>query len=407
MAKQQTKRVSNIPASWEAVKLSALFDITSSKRVFQHEWKSEGVPFYRAREIVKLAKNGSVENELFISEDMYQSYKSRYGVPKVGDLLITGVGTVGHVYRVRNNSPFYFKDGNIIWFKSKNKVLSSFIEQLYKNPKTKYKLLGSTPITTVATYTIDAAKKSSVSLPPLPEQKRIVQVLETWDYAIEALKKKIEYKKKIKKGLMQELLSGKKRLLGFSGKWHAVRLRDISINMDNMRVPINSNDRSLRKGLIPYCGANGIVDYIDDFIFDEDIILIAEDGGQFDEYQNRPIAYRMKEKCWVNNHAHVIKASNGFSQDLLFYLTVHKNILKYLNGGTRAKLNKSELSNIEYFVPESKKEQAALADILILADKAIIGLQKKLLAYKKQKKFLLNNLITGDIRTPELIKVKE
>ena len=198
---------------------------------------------------------------------------------------------------------------------------------------------------------------------------------------------------------MQNLLTGKIRLSGFRDKWKIVKLCDIAINLDNKRVPLNSEDRDKRRGDIPYCGANGVVDYIDDYIFDEDIILVAEDGGQFDEYKTRPIAYRMKCKCWVNNHAHVVKAKETFSQDLLFYLTVHKDILQYLNGGTRAKLNKSELLKIKYFISTDKEEQKAIANILTTTDNEINKLDHKLSLFKEQKKYLLNNLITGKIRT--------
>ncbi|MEZ4179965.1 MAG: restriction endonuclease subunit S [Candidatus Doudnabacteria bacterium] len=246
-----------------------------------------------------------------------------------------------------------------------------------------------------------------MKFPPLLEQNRIATVLETWDEAIEKLKKKIALKKNIKKGLMQQLLTGKKRLPGFSDEWKEVKLKDIAICLDAKRVPLNSDERSRMQGIIPYCGANNIVDYVNDYLFDEDIILVAEDGGQFDEYQNRPIAYRVYGKSWVNNHAHVIKANEKNSQDFLFYSTVHKNVLMYLNGGTRAKLNKSELLSIKYSVPELR-EQKAIADILTSADDEIAALQKKLTLWQEQKKYLLNNLVTGKIRTPEdlLEKVK-
>ena len=100
------------------------------------------------------------------------------------------------------------------------------------------------------------------------------------------------------------------------------------------------------QGDIPYCGANGVLDFVNDFVVDDDIILMAEDGGYFDEYASRPIAYRMSGKSWVNNHAHILKAKAGADQAFLFYSLVHKNILPFLASGTRAKLNKSEMAKI-------------------------------------------------------------
>lgn len=287
-------------------------------------------------------------------------------------------------------------------------VNSHFILYFYNSEIGRSKLKRIEAGSTMKHINVSDLKALELALPPLPEQNRIVSVLETWNKAIEKLIKKIEIKKQIKKGLMQNLLTGKKRLGGFTDKWKFLKLSDIAINLDNKRIPLNSEDRAKKRGAIPYCGANGIVDYIDDYIFDEDIILVAEDGGQFNEYKTRPIAYRMKGRCWVNNHAHVVKAKKEFSQDLLFYLTVHKDILQYLNGGTRAKLNKSELLRIKYYISTDKEEQKAIANILITTDNEINQLGQKLSFLKDQKKYLLNNLITGAIRTPEdlLDKVK-
>jgi type I restriction enzyme S subunit len=118
---------------WQTNKLGDYYDITSSKRVFESEWKSSGVPFYRAREIVKLANQGSVQNELFISDNMYNKYAEKYGVPKEDDIMVTGVGTLGICYVVKKNDKFYFKDGNIIWLKKKSDINSRFVEYAFKS----------------------------------------------------------------------------------------------------------------------------------------------------------------------------------------------------------------------------------------------------------------------------------
>jgi len=113
---------------WREKQLGDLFDITSSKRVFEVDWKREGVPFYRAREIVKLAEQGFVDNELFISEEMFDRYSVKYGIPVEGDIMVTGVGTLGICYVVQKSDRFYFKDGNIIWLKKKSESDSRFVE---------------------------------------------------------------------------------------------------------------------------------------------------------------------------------------------------------------------------------------------------------------------------------------
>ncbi|HHF3035916.1 TPA: restriction endonuclease subunit S [Vibrio diabolicus] len=116
--------------------------------------------------------------------------------------------------------------------------------------------------------------------------------------------------------------------------------------LDNLRIPLNAEEREKIKGNIPYCGANGIQGYISEYIFDEDLILLAEDGGNFDEYQTRPIAYRISGKSWVNNHAHVLRAKEGYDFSFVFYSLQHKNIIPFIKGGTRAKLNQAELREI-------------------------------------------------------------
>lgn len=97
--------------------------------------------------------------------------------------------------------------------------------------------------------------------------------------------------------------------------WGTASLLAVADSLDNVRVPLNEPQRQRMQGDIPYCGANGVLDYVSDFVIDDDIILMAEDGGYFDEYASRPIAYRMKGKCWVNNHAHILKLSLGMTRD--------------------------------------------------------------------------------------------
>ena len=162
---------------WKVQTLSDLFDITSSKRVFESDWKREGVPFYRAREIVKLARQGFVDNELFISEEMFNRYSSKYGIPAEGDIMVTGVGTLGICYVVKKHDRFYFKDGNIIWLKKKTEADSRFVEYAFQSDYLRSQIDDSVGAT-VGTFTIIKAKNTRIPVPPLPEQQRIVGVLD-------------------------------------------------------------------------------------------------------------------------------------------------------------------------------------------------------------------------------------
>lgn len=202
-----------IPKDWSAKRLGDLFEITSSKRVYQSEWKSEGVPFYRAREIAILSEKNYVANELFISKKMYDAYKRAYGTPKIGDILVTGVGTLGKIYVVSDDHKFYFKDGNIIWFRIAGKLNSEFLRQLYLTPPIIKQIDNASAGTTVGTYTVAGAKRTTIPFPSLIEQAAIAAILSDMDAEIAALEAKLAKARQIKQGMMQDLLTGRIRLV--------------------------------------------------------------------------------------------------------------------------------------------------------------------------------------------------
>jgi len=166
--------------------------------------------------------------------------------------------------------------------------------------------------------------------------------------------------------------------------------------LDSQRIPLNSSERANRKGDYPYYGANSIQGYIDDFIFDGDAILVAEDGGNFDQYADRPIAQWVTGKYWVNNHAHILRARENDTDKWVFYSLVHKNILKFINGGTRAKLNQSDLREIEILSPPLP-EQKKIVSILTSVDEVIEKTQSQIDKLQDLKKGTMNELLTKGI----------
>ena len=117
-------------------------------------------------------------------------------------------------------------------------------------------------------------------------------------------------------------------------------LEDCCEILDSMRVPITASDRV--EGPYPYYGANGIQDHVSDYIFDDELVLLAEDGGNFGS-KDRPIAYRVSGKCWVNNHAHVLKPKNMIDVDYLCYSLMFYNTDGLVNGATRQKLTQATM----------------------------------------------------------------
>ena len=138
-------------------------------------------------------------------------------------------------------------------------------------------------------------------------------------------------------------------------------LEDCCEILDSMRIPIKASDR--KEGLYPYYGANGIQDHVADFIFDDELVLLAEDGGNFGS-RERPIAYRVSGKCWVNNHAHVLKPKNdSLDVDYLCYSLMFYNTAGLVNGATRQKLTQATMR--EMLIPmRSIEEQKHIVEML-------------------------------------------
>ena len=128
--------------------------------------------------------------------------------------------------------------------------------------------------------------------------------------------------------------------------------------LDSKRIPVTAKDRV--RGVYPYYGANGVQDYVDKYIFDDELVLLAEDGGNFGS-KEKPIAYRVSGKCWVNNHAHVLKPHHDIDVDYLCYSLMFYNTDGLVNGATRQKLTQASMKLMQIPVPDifSQKEIVA------------------------------------------------
>ncbi|MEL7656627.1 MAG: restriction endonuclease subunit S, partial [Bacillota bacterium] len=191
---------------WKEERLDKFFSIGSSKRVLQEQWTYKGVPFYRTRELVSLSKGEPFGSEIFISEELYNVLSETYGVPSEGDFLVSGVGTLGVSYQVKAEDKFYFKDGNVLWFKLNEGLYSTYFKYSFQSDYIQKQIYGQTSKSTVGTYTIQNAKKTKLWCPPtISEQKKIANCFSSLDDLITAEDKKLEAFKAHKKGLMQKL----------------------------------------------------------------------------------------------------------------------------------------------------------------------------------------------------------
>ena len=215
--------------------------------------------------------------------------------------------------------------------------------------------------------------------PPLAEQRGIAAVLDAIDDAIERSEAVIAATEELRRSLLHELLSRgvpgwhsewrEVRGLGVvPGCWEVVRLEEVFDILDSKRVPLNVDERAEMSGPYPYYGANGVVDHIDRWLFDDELVLLAEDGGNFEDFAQRPIAYRVHGKCWVNNHAHVLKARQEHMRSFLFHSLVHKDIRGFINGSTRSKLTQGDLRQILIGFPRESAEAAQISAALDAMD---------------------------------------
>lgn len=235
-----------------------------------------------------------------------------------------------------------------------------------------------------------------IEAPSPAEQQEIADCLSSVDELIAAQASKVDALKTHKKGLMQQLFPSegetqpRLRFPEFRGgeAWSVGKLGNIAENLDNRRVPITSSDREA--GDIPYYGASGIVDYVKDFIFDEDLLCISEDGANL-VARTYPIAFPITGKTWVNNHAHVLRFANACTQK---FVEVYLNSIKlddFITGMAQPKLNKAMLDSIPISRP-AIPEQQRIADCLTSLDNLITAATQELESLKTHKKGLMQQL---------------
>lgn len=237
-----------------------------------------------------------------------------------------------------------------------------------------------------------------IILPKNPnEQQKIASCLSSLDEVITAHSQKLELLKDHKKGLMQNLFpqEGEKvpkyRFKEFEkdGEWVEKKLGQIAENLDSKRIPITSTQRE--KGNVPYYGASGIVDYVKDYIFDETLLCVSEDGANLID-RNYPIAFTIAGKTWVNNHTHVLKFKNFDTQILVEKYINAINIEDFLTGMAQPKLNRGYLDIIPIPLPENPKEQQKIASCLSSLDALIAAQAEKIEQLKLHKKGLMQGL---------------
>lgn len=229
-----------------------------------------------------------------------------------------------------------------------------------------------------------------IPIPPLEVQKEIVNILDKFTQLEAELLAELEARRRQYKFYRNQLLTFNK--LRSNVKW--LTLDRIAINLDSKRKPVTREART--NGDIPYYGASGIVDYVKDYIFDGDYLLVSEDGANL-LARSTPIAFSISGKTWVNNHAHVLQFNEYATRRLVEIYLNSIDLRHYITGSAQPKLNKANLNKIEIPIP-SLDEQKKIVSTLDKFDKLVndisSGLPAEIAARRKQYEYYRTKLLT-------------
>jgi len=311
--------LSNFPMT----KLGEIANFQNGFAFKQSDWSHEGKPIIRIQNLTNSSKS---INKTKLEVD------PKYFVEK-GDLLISWSGTIG-VFIWEGESALL--NQHIFLVKPKEEILSKYL--YFMGLKIKERIEEMVHGNTMTHITKAKFLEIEIPLPPIEEQENIVNELEGYQRVIDGCKQVIDHYKPT---------------FEIDPSWEMVELNNLyEANLDSKRVPITKGER--KEGAIPYYGASGIVDYVEGYLFDEDLLLISEDGANLRD-RNYPIAFSISGKTWVNNHAHVLRFNNRIIQKYVEFYFNQISLEPYLTGSAQPKLNQATLNSIKVPIPPIKE----------------------------------------------------
>jgi type I restriction enzyme S subunit len=397
---------------WEETVVDDDFEVCSSKRVLQQDWIQGGVPFYRTRELVSLSKNEPFGSEIFISESLFQKLSKKYGVPKAGDFLVSGVGTLGILYQVKENDKFYFKDGNVIWFKTGHNISSDYFKYCFQTQFVQNQVFSQSSASTVGTYTISNARKTKFWKPTSKEeQQKIAACLSSLDEVITAETEKLDLLQDHKKGLLQQLFpaEGDVTLSGVEGQpkfrfpefkddgdWEETTLDEVAdyengkaheqeISDTGKYKVVNSKFISTEGEVVKFTDSANLMANTGDILM---VLSDIPNGKAIAKcfYVDEDDTYTVNQRiCKITP----IDIDNKF----LFYVqNRNKYFLAFDDGVKQTNLRKETVLSFPFLKPKDPKEQQKIANCLSAADELLEAQAQKIEALQEHKKGLLQQL---------------
>lgn len=363
--------------TWKTFELGEVCDLITCGVAKRPDYVENGIPFLSARNV----KEQKIiwDNHMYITPKAHQTL-TKYNKPEIGDVLYTRVGSFGEAAIIDKDVEFsIFVSLTLI--KPKQILLSKFLVYYLNSPFGKILAKNGVSSSGVGNLNVGVVRKFPIPLPSIVEQQRIVAKLDAAfteiDKTIEITDYKISNYNELSSGIIREVLNNN------FYRWETKNLSQLSENLDTKRVPITKSKRV--PGSVPYYGASGIVDYVEGYLFDDNILLISEDGANL-LMRTYPIAFSVSGKCWVNNHAHVLKFKNPKLQEWVELYLNATNLSPYISGMAQPKLNQKKLNEIPIPLPNIEM----LDKLLKIVMSAKTNLKKILLIEEKKMKELKN-----------------
>lgn len=386
------------PNDWDVVELGSKCSITSSKRVFEREWKKTGIPFLRTRDIASFHSGEEQKDKLYISEETYQEKIASSGEPHKGDLLVTGVGTIGLPYLIDTDDRIYFKDGNILWMKKSEAFYPQWLYLQFLSKEIQKQITDGSGFTTVGTFTIKNAKKLNVPMPSVPEQVAVSETLSTFDIYIDDLAELIEKKRGIRDGAISNLLSATTRLAGFDKPWKETTLgkeytvimgqspNSASYNVSGIGVPLVQGNADIENRVTAPKRYTSIPTKICEN--GDTILAVRAPVGT---------ASRANQRVCLGRG---VCAISGMHKDFIYYLMrYYESAWEAIEqGSTFTAVSGKEVRNFEIKIPEEGEEQDAISRILIAMDEEIEALEIERDKMIQIREGAMDDLLTGRVR---------
>lgn len=390
----------NVPNGWVKTTLGKVGEVSMCKRIMKHQTNDVGgVPFF------KIGTFGGIA-DAYIDKDLFCEYKKKYSYPNIGDILLSAAGTIGRLV-VFDGNDAYFQDSNIVWVSNNEKlVINKYLYYLYRIIKWRTSEGGI-----VSRLYNNEIRKTEIVIPPFEEQKKIAEILGTWDRAIEELTDLITEKKELKRGLMQLLLTGTQRLPGFSASWKQVKLAELFDVKKGAGLSKDVLDKEGKESCILYGELyTTYPEIVRSVISRTDIsegvrseygdILIP--GSTTTTGIDLANATALLEKgVLLGGDINILRKKQELSSEFFAYLLTHAyrfELAKLAQGITIVHLYGESLKNVDVVVPTDTAEQKAIADVLSKADSEIDLLNQQLNVLREQKRGLMQKLLTGEIR---------